>query len=79
MSQHSSMSLQAQERVIAREQTTTHIFPMLTRLEIALRQAENTERVAKQNDHGDLWYKAWKRALDLREQIAMLGNMWVTR
>jgi hypothetical protein len=78
MSQHAAMSPAAAQRRAIRELTTTNTLPMLTRLDIALRQAENTERVAKQNDHGDLWYKAWKRALDLREQIAMLGSMQVT-
>lgn len=57
-----------------RPQTPT-TYPMLVRLEMALREAENFESVCLRIGNGDSWYRAWKRALDLREQIAMLKQL----
>lgn len=72
----SSMSAKAIRRAIRRKQSSTgYLAPMLTHLTISLQCAETLERNGKASDNGDAWYRGWKRALDLREQIALLKNM----
>ena len=59
---------------IARYQSSP-TYPMLVRLEMTLRQVENIEQQAKRLNNGEAWYRAWKRALDVREQIALLKSV----
>ena len=70
-----SMSAQAIESSIARYQSPPSVLPLLVRLDIALRQAENAEAQAKRLNMGEMWYRAWKRSMDLRAQIALLKSM----
>lgn len=63
---------------IERDLTPLPQLPLLRELEIALQVNEAAEQNAKIMDCGDLWYKAWKRSLDLAEQIAMVKELQPT-